>query len=304
MSTPDALTLRAGKAYAQVLPSLGGALACFDWAGAPVLRPLMPGQTQVRQSACFPLVPFSNRVSRGSFRFAGQTVLLPTNADHSPHPIHGVGWQSCWNVVATSASQASLVLDYCPQETSPAWPFAFRAEQTVRLFAQGMELELAIENRDQRMQPVGLGWHPYFPRGAGMRLTAAVVGMWQADAERLPLRQALLQDPLPTGVEVAKLDYDHCFFGFSGTARIEWPERGLAVTLRADPALAHLVLYTPPDRPFIAVEPVSHMNDAFNRSDLWRDHGDRPGFDPFTGLRVLSPGERFACRIQLLPEEI
>lgn len=89
-------------------------------------------------------------------------------------------------------------------------------------------------------------------------------------------------------------------FGFEGTARIEWPERGVAVTLRSDPALSYLVIFIPPDRPFIAVEPVSHMIDAFHRAHLFLDTPRNTGFDPDTGLRVVAPRARFSVRTQLL----
>lgn len=84
-----------------------------------------------------------------------------------------------------------------------------------------------------------------------------------------------------------------------GTARIEGPERGVAVTLRSDPALSHLVIFTPPDRPFIAVEPVSHMIDALNRAHLFLDTPRNTGFDPDTGIRIVAPRARFAVRMQL-----
>jgi aldose 1-epimerase len=258
----------------------------------------------VRQAACFPLVPYSNRIAGGRFRFDGRTFHIPINADHCSLPLHGLGWQRRWSIVAHGDSEATIAFDHSPIDAEAAWPFSFRVEQTVRLSIQGMELELSVENRDFSSQPVGLGWHPYFPRGARTRLTAAVAGMWQADAECLPVSRVPLMHPLRAGVDLAEINYDNCFFGFDGAARVEWPERDLAVNLRADPALSHLVLYTPPDRRFFAVEPVSHMTDALNRSSLCSNEVPVCGVDHATGLRVLAPGMRLSVRMQLLPERL
>jgi aldose 1-epimerase len=49
-------------------------------------------------------------------------------------------------------------------------------------------------------------------------------------------------------------------------------------------------VYVPPERDYLAVEPVTHMTDAFNRADA----GQRD-----TGTRVLAPGATFSCTMRL-----
>ena len=66
--------------------------------------------------------------------------------------------------------------------------------------------------------------------------------------------------------------------------------RGLSVTLRADAPCRHLVVYTPHDRRSIALEPVSHVTDAFNRAA----RGDAD-----TGMLLLEPGARIACTMRI-----
>ena len=41
---------------------------------------------------------------------------------------------------------------------------------------------------------------------------------------------------------------------------------GMRATLAADRACGYLVVYAPPERDFVALEPVTHETDAFNRS--------------------------------------
>jgi aldose 1-epimerase len=85
--------------------------------------------------------------------------------------------------------------------------------------------------------------------------------------------------PLPIGW------INNGFAGWTGTARVYWPEHGLQLTVTATPTLGTCIVYSPSeDAPFFCLEPVSHPVDAFHL----------PGMP---GLQLLRPGERFevAC---------
>ena len=85
---------------------------------------------------------------------------------------------------------------------------------------------------------------------------------------------------------------DNCFTGWSGHARITWPEHGLTLVIEADPLFSHLVVFTPAGRDFFAVEPVSHMNDGINRM---QDVAD-------TGVHALAPGAALGGEIRMRVE--
>ena len=60
--------------------------------------------------------------------------------------------------------------------------------------------------------------------------------------------------------------------------------------MRADRAAGFLVVYAPEGRDFLALEPVTHMTDAFNRAA----RGERG-----TGTRALRPGGAFSCTMEI-----
>ena len=72
------------------------------------------------------------------------------------------------------------------------------------------------------------------------------------------------------------------FTGWSGTARIAWPERGASLVMAAERPLSFLTLYTPAGEPYFCAEPVSNITNAFNLA---------PGRDD-TGLIVLTRCDR------------
>jgi aldose 1-epimerase len=297
----ETLRLADGDATVTLAPALGGAIASFTAGGRDVLRPtpsdaLAAGN--VRATACYPLVPYSNRIADASLRLPdGTRHALARNFGDHPHSIHGVGWQRAWHVASVEPTRALLCLEHRPDgENARAWPFAFRATQSFALRVDGnratLGISLAIESCDARPFPFGLGWHPFFPRDEATRLGFRAAGVWLVDGTNLPTRLDAAVgrwrfDPPRT---LADVTLDNAFTGWDGRATLVTPSAGDAVTIEADRALGFLVVYAPAGRDFLAVEPVTHMTDAFNRATLGAAG---------TGTRVLAPGAAYSCTMRI-----
>jgi len=292
----DGIFLGDGRQELEVVPQVGGALSAWRWrqdgGWTDLLRPADSGAVAAGDAgglACFPLVPYSNRIRAGRFRFAGRQIALPLNLGDHPHSIHGHGWQSPWTVV--EQGDCRVVLGYA--HAADAWPYAYDARQEIALGAEGVSVSLVLSNRSDRPMPAGLGLHPYFAGARRARLTAGVTGVWLADAEVMPT-ELVVPPPaewdLARGRAVAGLGCDNVFTGWDGRARVERPDVGLAIELSAGPPLGFLVVYAPEGRDFFCVEPVSHMTDAFNLAAEGRDD---------TGMQVLAQGESLTASVKL-----
>ena len=239
-------------------PDLGGAIAGLWLDGLPVLRSCEPDAlASARLGGCYALAPYSNRLGYRRFRWAGHDHTTAPNFDDNPHSVHGVAWQRPWRVESSTASTAELSYAHAPDAH---WPFAFELRQRFVLDAGGLEMHLALANRESGMQPVGLGWHPYFPKRARSRLHIELTDRWDNDASGLPTRRV----PQP-GIDgdVTHLAFDNCFEGWRGPARI----RDEKLSLRLTSSLPYLVVYTPADKPYYCVEPVSHVSNAIHMAD-------------------------------------
>jgi aldose 1-epimerase len=296
----ETIELRAGAARAVIAPAIGGSIAAFECDGDPILRPT-PEQAlaagAVRSFACFPLIPFSNRIAGANLRWAGRDYGLTRYVEAEPHAIHGNGWQRAWGVTRRDASSLVIELEHdASGARSREWPFPYRARQRFSLGAGDartvrLTLELDIENTGNDAFPFGLGWHPYFVRDLQTELGFAARGVWHTDPSRLPTTLDAVpprwnfDPPRPLG----SAEIDNCFAGWRPPATVRWPARGLAAELSAGRACDYLVVFAPADesgaKPFFALEPVTHMTDAFNRT----------GDDSATGTRVLAPGACFSC---------
>jgi aldose 1-epimerase len=300
MNEATLLRLQHGDASVDICPSLGGTLLRYSWRGIPILRPSDGIPSIARLTACYPLLPFSNRIADGRLSFAGTAHAIPQTVDYAPLPMHGLAWQRPWEVRSHAGDRAVLTQDYVPEGAAPPWPFPYAAEQSFALNEDGLHVTLSMRNTGETPAPAGLGWHPYFPRTPLTRIWADVDRMWVNNEASLPLRLEPAAAALATGQLAAQTDYDNVFRGFKGRAGVVWPEREAAVTLHTDSALTHLVIFTPVGKPHLAVEPVTHMTDAFNRYTA-AGGSAVPGIDPATGTAVLGPDAMLKVSMSLLP---
>ena len=291
MADQALLRLQRGEVCLDFCPQWGGAVAALSYGDRALLRPA--GKASLRRgdprlAACFPLVPFSNRIADGRFRFRGRTYDLAKNFPPEPHAIHGHGWQQPWVVAAAGASRAELSFRHAVSGT----PLDYRARQIFALRENGLEVGLEVTNAGDGPMPAGIGLHPYFIRTDGVTLRARLDHVWLPDARKIPQRRVPLPAPwdFARGLPLAPLDLDHCFGGWDGRAELRWPEADLTLSIEATPPLGHLVIYVPPDQDFFCLEPVSHANDGFNLLERGAEG---------TGVRVLAPGETLGATIRL-----
>jgi aldose 1-epimerase len=287
------ITIAAGDLTLDLAPGAGGAVAAFRAGATPLLRPTSdPEEADVRAMAAYPLIPYSNRIAGGRFVFDGTAHALRLNFGDHPNSIHGNAWQRAWTVAEAGPDAARLTLDHDPaRDGADGWPFAYRAEQRFALDARGLTLTLRVENAAPRGAPAGLGWHPFFPLRDGTTLRFDAARVWLNDADMLPVAQ--VDAPRDWDFHAPRpprgAGLDNCFAGWGGSADVAWPDAGLALRMTAGAPFGHLVVYTAVSGETVAVEPVSHMNDAVNRM------GDTPGH----GLRTLAPGEALEGTIRL-----
>jgi aldose 1-epimerase len=276
-------TLGRGDVELILVPGRGGGIAAFRWRGIDIFRPDTGGGFP-QDLACFPLVPFSNRIASGQFMADGNRVRLAPNLPGvvQPHAIHGFGWQSKWHAVEQGQDRGVLTHVYEAQ----AWPWSYCANQFFELDDMGFSCRLSLRNDGDTAMPAGLGLHPYFPR-AGAVLDLPVTGRWESDNSCLPIGWcALAAQPDWLGGAVI----DHVFTGRTAPITIDWPGRRLTISPADD--LDFTVVYAPDGEEYFCVEPVSHMTDAVNRSEMAQ----------VTGLRWLAPGETWQTSIRFAVE--
>lgn len=278
----NTISLRSASLRADILPAHGGGLARLDWVGGggahAVLRGLDPdaGAFTPSQLACFPLVPWSNRIAPDGFEFEGRRYRPVPNRAGEPCAIHGEGFQAGWSVNAQSVSHVELCL-----ERRSGDPFAYEARLNYLLDGGSLHVTLEVRNQGALAMPFGLGLHPWMRRAPDVLLHAPARKVWSRGELGLPDQKIAIPgnwdfsrpSPLPA------LPIDNVFGGWNGAARIEWTSSGMALDIAAD--MGYYIVYAPAGADFFCFEPVDHRINAHN--------GD--GGPAANGLTVLAPGQ-------------
>lgn len=254
------------------------------------LRPTVEADyTKVSHCSSFVLVPYSNRIRDRRFSFRGQHYeLRPSKPDGTV--MHGVGRDLPWHIESADSSHVATSfhsMDYADIN----FPWRFSAKVEYRVQSSQFSITLSLKNEDNSTMPGGFGNHPYFQRAfAGERDMASV---------QIPCDEYFpLEDSLPTGAPQPippRLDFrqlrpvtddsiNDCLTGRQPDkpVRIVYAESGQQVTLSADPIFECLIFFTPPGKPFFAIEPVTNANDGFN---LYAQGV------PHSGVFELEPGQ-------------
>lgn len=279
------LRLACADMRCEIVPGLGAAVAGLWLDGLAVLRSgAGAGLASVRDAGSYPLVPFSNRIGQAQLPWRGTRHALLRNFAPEPHAIHGVGWQRPWSVMEAQPHFALLAFSHV---ADASWPFAFDCSQAFHLHADGLEVSLSVTSQAWQPAPFGLGWHPYFVKRPDSHLAFRAAGRWDMGPDKLPTQRGASPG---LDIDCAALDVDHCFDGCEGEVLL----RDGQLQTRLSSSLRRLVVFTRPERDFVALEPVSHVNNAVQLAEA----DARLRLEDL-GVAVLEPGETLSASMRI-----
>ncbi|HEY1377863.1 MAG TPA: aldose 1-epimerase [Gemmataceae bacterium] len=296
--------LTAEDATAEVLPGLG--CNCVRWqvGGRDLLYcpPLDELAQRATRGGIPVLFPFPNRIRGGHFVWNGQEYQLPLNDPAQKNAIHGFAPRSAWQLLGTGSNTGGSRLD-AAFAIPEAWPAPGVLELRIRLTPAALRYEALVLGLDRPL-PFGLGYHPYFAATPDCRVQTPARARWELvdslpTGRRLPLdADHDLRQPRPVG----DLTLDDVYTDFPDTplaadglverGRVEYPGAGV-LRVRTSPAFRELVLFTPPHRKAVCLEPYTCPTDAIHlqeREDV--------------GWRVLPPGGRWEGVVEYVWERI
>jgi aldose 1-epimerase len=258
-----------------------------DWADNPV-----PTRSGVPI-----LFPFPNRIRDGVFTYRGRTYRLPKNDSAKANAIHGFAPRHPWRVVGYGADAASawvhgdFRLSKDAPNTADVWPGDALLSVIYRLTPDRLQIEMRVRNVGEGPFPFGVGLHPYF-RPPAADVSRAVL--------HAPARSIwCLENGLPTGerrsppddlnwnrprpVSGTQLDTVYGDLGAIAEAAggmvlratlgdVELPGR-LELWTTLD--FRESVLFTPPHRQAVCLEPYTCVTDAVNLQAAGLDAGWR-----------------------------
>jgi aldose 1-epimerase len=290
LASGDLIALADGDTRAVIAPGLGANCLALERGGRPVLEPVSALETLVANpgaGGCPVLFPFPGRVAGGRYRFDGRDYQLPvTQPDEGTH-LHGFALRHPWRVVARDAAACTLAFDQSllSPEEARGYPWPFAVTLRWRVGPGLLRADVRVENTGRGDLPFGFGLHPYlavapdavvrvptaelFPIAAGMRAGAVepAAGPWPWAA--LQPGASLLLTGLPPGEVEAT----------AGETAVRFP----------GDRFGEVVVYRPPERASVCVEPWTSVAGAANQLAPGAPHG----------LVRLPPGARWDAWVEI-----
>ena len=268
------ITLSAGDTRALVAPGIGANCVAFESDGRPIIEPV-PSLDELRaapsRGGCPILFPFPGRVAGGRYRFDGRDYQLPLNAPAEATHLHGFAPRARWRVASQDAATCVCVVDHSLLTEADArgypWPFALAVRWSV---APGrLRADVRVENPGSGDLPFGFGLHPY--------LVAAPDAVVQVPAsEQWPIAGNVMAGP--PGPTTGSWPWASLEPGASllltglPTGTVEATVGDCAVRFPGD-RFGEVVVYRPPDRAAVCVEPWTSVAGAANLLEPGAPHG-------------------------------
>ncbi len=313
MNVPGSILLRdeTSGSTASILPSLG--FNCYAFQAAVTGDPIdvlwatpdfgSPGSRASRSGIPI-LFPFAGRLRGQSFAFGGQTYRVAAAQINNGNAIHGFVLNRPWRFLEHTLARA--VGEFQASIDEPGlldqWPADFRLRVTYTVDGAALRIDIEVSNPADVPLPFALGAHPYFrlPLGGGepaaCQITVPAGEYWDL-ADGIPTgRRAPVDEPrdLTAGRPFGDTELDTVLTDLrvedgQVATTIEDPGSGRTLTQTFDASFRHCVVFTPPHREAIAIEPYTCVPNPFALEEA----GVR------TGLQVLDAGQSFAASIHI-----
>jgi aldose 1-epimerase len=273
------------KEYISVLPEIGARLNAAHLLSngnlIPVLLELQRTEfnTNDEMFNSAKLFPFAGRIKNGTYSFNSQTYHLPINYKQEANACHGFMYQKKFDVVSYNICKDFVEIELSHQSIDgyEGYPFSFNIIVTHKLADTGeVTTTTTVENIGKNQLIFSDGWHPYYTLGNSVNnLSIEFNGKEKIELDK---------NNIPTGSRI-KLDKDHkinigdknlddvfCLLSKDSKNEINLSskEANLVLNIWQDSGINkydYLVLYTPPDRKSIAIEPLTSNIDSFNNKE-------------------------------------
>jgi aldose 1-epimerase len=207
-----------------------------------------------------------------------------------------------------SASEAALTCAFHSAdfpELRKEYPFPHELRLAWTLTEGDLLVRVMVRNTGEGRMPMGFGLHPYFsapffedtPRSECL-VTVPAAQYWELE-DSLPtgkVRKARGAYDLRGGRPLEGMSFDDVFTGLGGgetRSVVDDRSKKVRLVIESGPEFREMVVFTPPGRNAIAIEPYTCTTDAVNL--------ERGGVD--AGLIVLDPGGEFTGSMKIFIEE-
>jgi aldose 1-epimerase len=235
------------------------------------------------------LSPFANRMKDGRYSFNKINYNLGINYPEENNACHGFIYNKEFKLLKKKITDDSAIctFGYLYENEDPGYPFIYTIDLSYELSSQnGLTCTTKIVNYSCSDIPISDGWHHFYDLGIEinkLKLKIDVQSIIELDSKMIPNGNKSFFNEFNSFKIIEKRHFDSCFkvndAGGKAVSILHSDEGNINLNIWQETGLNkynYLLIYTPPDRKSIAIEPMTSNIDSFNNKD---------------GLIVLSPNQ-------------
>lgn len=286
--------------FITILPELGARLNSVNLLLGNELTPVIRTQGEFvieSNDSLFnnaKLFPFAGRISRGIYEHSGISYQLPVNYKDENNACHGFAYNKSFSVSTSRFCKdfAEIELQHDFKETESGYPFKYRISVIYKL---SINSEITVTTRIFNFNPESMffsdGWHPYFQLPSEvdtLKLQFNAKEKIELNSFSIPTgKRIVFNNGYYQKYDLKNRAFDDVFM-FANEKRenlVELISEEKNYSFRiwfesGKDKYNYLVVYTPPDRKSIAIEPMTSNVNAFNNKE---------------GLVSLDPGKEWSA---------
>ena len=264
---------------------------CLD-EGARVKDLVLNGKSIIKEQSNFDyedsyassiLFPFVSRLKEGSYSFNYDSYELHKN-DKGINALHGLVYNKKFELFEPEEYQhkCSATFNYYEQKPPNGYPFKYFLSITYTLFKDDFQIAITVKNIDSKSFPFTLGWHPYFNCNDFSKAYLHFKSSKKIVFDNNLITEAIEDFIIDKKFSLENKQLDDCFI--LNEQGVDFITSEYHLKLTSDALENYLQLYTPKNKPIIAIEPMTGISDSFNNK---------------IGLQVLEPNKTYAVNFRI-----
>lgn len=269
----------ANREYCNIVPHYGGAINEIVLNGNGKLYSVHKSAKSLDEfqqvikpiySGAF-LAPFPNRIKHGKYTFMGTEYQTQINDNGYNNALHGYLYNAPFSIINKDEEKGSIKLAHSFQGTE-GYPFNLSFENTYILEERKLKICSSVKNESDQEVPFGMGWHPYISLNTtvdSLLLKIAGDRIFEQDNSHIPTGNIIKKKTFRDYTLISDQFMNDCYIMDGNRTYIYDPKNKLEIIVEqqvGQKAFNYCMVYTPPSRDCIAIEPMTCAPDAFNNN--------------------------------------
>lgn len=233
------------------------------------------------------LFPFANRIKDGEYSYNDTTYKFNSNEPKSTNALHGLVFDKKFKVLgkAITTNSCTTTVYYKEKNESKGFPFKYSIYVTYTLLKDELLLKVSVKNNADKTFPFVLGWHPYFNCTDFKNSFLKFKSDKKVVFDKNLITKEIIETKTERKFSLDNKQLDDCFVLEDHKIQFYTPNYKLKIASNSKEN--YLQLYTPKNKPIIAIEPMTGISNSFNNKIGLQELAPKETYNLTWGLKLL-----------------